>query len=287
MVDDPPSHPRRLARRRPDLRRGARHRSCHVRGRRAFLVGVGRRPPPGAETRRRGGRKGRRVARGHARVVARLLPRRRRALGVRRRACTRPGRRQGTARATRRGGSGPRDLDDPDVDHGRERAEPRSARVGRLPCRRASGADRAARRRVARHRAPRAPAAVGRLSVSDTGRCQDGRAGRVRSGRTLRALGAPFGVATRIAPCGRTGAESTEFGLDRKRCLTPISSRRVPSPLRGALGVWPVSPSSAGRRRRRCARRTRTSWRRRSRPAPAARRSGRSRGRTPGPGPPG
>ena len=287
MVDDPPSHPRRLARRRPDLRRGARHRSCHVRGRRAFLVGVGRGPPPGAETRRRGGRKGRRVARGRARVVARLLPRRRRALRVRRRACARPGRRQGTARTARRGGSGPRDLDDPDVDHGRERAEPRSARVGRLPCRRPTGADRAARRRVARHRAPRAPAAVGAtvrvrhrsLSRRPRGTCS------IRP--NPRALGAPFGVATRIAPCGRTGAESTRFGLDGKRCLTPISSRRVPSPLRGALGVWPVSPSSAGRRRRRCARRTRTSWRRRSRPAPAARRSGRSRGRTPGPGPPG
>ncbi len=152
-------------------------------------------------------------------------------------ACARPGRRQGTARAARRGGSGPRDLDDPDVDHRRERAEPRAARVGRLPRRRAAGADRAARRRMARHRAPRAPAAVGAtvrvrhrsLSRRPRGPCS------IRP--NPRALGAPFGVATRIAPCGRTGAESTRFGLDGKRCLTPISSRRVPSPLRGALGV--------------------------------------------------
>ena len=90
-------------------------------------------------------------------VDPRVLPRRRRALRLRRGGRPRPRRWPGAPRGARLRRRRSRPVDDPDEHLPRERGEPRPPRTGRLQDRRPARAHRSARRSLARHDPPRAP----------------------------------------------------------------------------------------------------------------------------------
>ena len=123
---DPEPRARGLGRRGAHLRRRARDRCRVVRDAHSLLGGMGLGTLARATARGRGRLGDRGLDSGHSRIASRLLPRVVGALGLRRSRRARPRHRQGAPPPTAGRRAGARDLDDPDLDHRRQRCEPRA-----------------------------------------------------------------------------------------------------------------------------------------------------------------